>query len=90
MASEIWRLWAVFAAYLGAGLAGSEAGSGASSGAGSGIVTAGVAAVSGMVRADGGALVSNRSRRLGRVSRLEIEIIDCRREVVGSTGRGFG
>jgi hypothetical protein len=54
------------------------------------MVAAGVAAVSGIVGADGGALVSNRSRRLGRVSRLKIKIIDYRREVVGSIRRGFG
>jgi hypothetical protein len=61
---------------LGAGLVGSGAGSET-------IATA----VSGMVRADGGALVPRMSRRLGRVSRLEIEIMEFRREALGG---GFG
>jgi hypothetical protein len=80
IASEIWRLWTVFAAYLGAGLIGS--------GADSVIITVGVAAVSGTIRADGGALIFNRSRRLGRIFRLKIKIIDCR-EVVDSIKRDF-
>ena len=50
-------------------------------------IAAGVVAVSGKVGADGGALIPRASRRLGRVSRLEIEIMEFRREALGG---GFG
>jgi hypothetical protein len=72
-------LWALFAACLGAGLGAGLAGSGA----GSGTIAAGVVAVSGMVGADGGALVSRMSRRLRRVSRLKIELMEFQREAFG-------
>jgi hypothetical protein len=57
---------------------------GAGSGAGSETIAA---AVLGMVGADGGALVPRMPWRLGRVSRLEIEIMEFRREALGG---GFG
>ena len=74
-----------------AGLGASLAGSLASSLAGSASIAGGVITVSGMVR--GGALVLRMSRRLGRVSRLEIEEIKEIKRVefrYKTLGGGFG
>jgi hypothetical protein len=72
MASEIWRLCAVLAAGLGRAAGGA-----------SGIAGAGGATVSGMLgggaATSGGTCDARRSLTLGRLSRLEIEIIECLR-----------